>query len=151
MKFSKTYFILFLILFTIEVCIAYFLKSGFIRHTFGDFLVVIMLYCFLKSFIDLKQITIGLIVLCIAFTVEFLQLTPFLKWMNLQDNKITKIVFGSTFHVSDLAAYTLGVITTLIIEKKLNNDLFKNTYKYKISATHLHCIINDVKRISTTT
>ena len=66
--------------------------------------------------------TIGLIVFCIAFIVEFLQLTPFLQWINLQDNKAAKIVFGSTFHVSDLVAYTLGVITTLIIEKKLNND-----------------------------
>lgn len=122
MRFSKTYFILFLILFAIEACIAYFLKSGFIRHTFGDFLVVIMLYCFFKSFIDIKPITLGLIVLSIAFIVEFLQLTSFLEWMSLQDNKAAKIVFGSTFHVSDLVAYTLGIMTTIIIEKKLNND-----------------------------
>lgn len=122
MRFSKTYFILFMMLFAIEACIAYFLKTGFIRHTFGDFLVVIMLYCFIKSFIDIKPITTGLIVLCIAFIVEFLQLTSFLELMSLQDNKIAKIVFGSTFHVSDLLAYTLGIITTLIIEKKLNND-----------------------------
>lgn len=122
MKFSKTYFILFLILFTIEACIAYFLKSGFIRHTFGDFLVVIMLYCFFKSFIDIKPITLGLIVLYIAFIIEFSQLTPLLEWLNLQDNKAAKIVFGSTFHVSDLVAYTIGIMTTIIIEKKLNND-----------------------------
>jgi len=122
MKFSKTYFILFLMLFTIEACIAYFLKSGFIRHTFGDFLVVIMLYCLFKSFIDIKPITLGLIVLCIAFIIEFLQLTPLLELINLQDNKTAKIVFGSTFHVSDLVAYTLGIMTTIIIEKKLNND-----------------------------
>jgi hypothetical protein len=64
----------------------------------------------------------GLIVLCIAFIIEFLQLTPFLEWMNLQNNKVAKIVFGSTFHVSDLIAYTLGIITTIIIEKRLNND-----------------------------
>ncbi|MCK0110305.1 DUF2809 domain-containing protein [Flavobacteriaceae bacterium S0825] len=122
MKFSKIYFILFLMLFTIEAYIAYFLKSGFIRHTFGDFLVVIMLYCLFKSFIDLKPITLGLIVLSIAFIVEFLQLTPLLELMNLQDNKTAKIIFGSTFHVSDLLAYTLGIMTTIIIEKKLNND-----------------------------
>ena len=109
MKFSITYFILFLMLFTIEACIAY-------------FLVVIMLYCLFKSFIDIKPITLGLIVLCIGFIIEFLQLTPLLELINLQDNKAAKIVFGSTFHVSDLVAYTLGIMTTIIIEKKLNND-----------------------------
>ena len=77
MRFSKTYFILFLILFTIEACIAHFLKSGFIRHTFGDFLAIIMLYCLLKSFINIKPIPAAIIVLLISFTIEFLQLTPF--------------------------------------------------------------------------
>lgn len=66
----------------------------------------------------------SLIVLCIAFIVEFLQLTPFLKWFNLQDNAVAKIVLGSTFHVSDLIAYTLGVITVLNIENKLKQTNF---------------------------
>jgi len=122
LKFNKTYFTLFVILFLIEVCIAYFLKTGFIRHTFGDFLVVIMLYCFLKSFIDREPKTIAIIVLFISFTVEFLQLTPFLEWVNLKDNTYAKIILGSTFHISDLIAYTCGIVTVLIIENKSNND-----------------------------
>ena len=122
MRSSKTYFILFLMLLAIEICIAYFLKSGFIRHTFGDFLVVIMLYCFFKSVFNMKPIQIALIVLLIAFIVEFLQLTPMLNWLNLQDSNIAKIVFGSTFHVSDLVAYSLGVLSILIIENKFNNE-----------------------------
>jgi len=122
MRFSKTYFILFLILFTIEACIAHFLKSGFIRHTFGDFLAIIMLYCLLKSFINIKPIPAAIIVLLISFTIEFLQLTSFLKWLSLQDNMYAKLVLGSTFHMSDLVAYTLGIITTIIIENKLSNE-----------------------------
>lgn len=121
MKFSKIYFTLFLVLFCIEAFIAYFLKTGFIRHTFGDFLVVIMLYCLLKSFIELKPITMSLIVLSISFTIEFLKLTPFLEYINLQDNIITKTVLGSTFNYSDLVAYTLGVLTIIIVEKKQTN------------------------------
>lgn len=122
MIFKKTYFVLFIILLLIEVCIAYFLKTGFIRHTFGDFLVVILLYCLLKSFINIKPITMAIIVLFISFTIEFLQLTPFLEWLNLHDNTLAKTVLGSTFHISDLVAYTLGIIAVLIIEKKMNND-----------------------------
>jgi hypothetical protein len=124
MKFNKHYFLLFLFIFSIEVCIAYFLKTGFIRHTFGDFLVVILLYCLLKSFINIKSITIAIIVLFISFMIEFLQLTPFLEWLNLHDNTFAKTVLGSTFHVSDLVAYSLGVITIIIIESKLKQTNF---------------------------
>jgi hypothetical protein len=118
MIFKKKYFVLFIILLLIEVCIAYFLKTGFIRHTFGDFLVVILLYCFLKSFINFKPITMAIIVLFISFTIEFLQLIPFLEWLNLHDNAFAKIILGSTFNITDLVAYTLGIIAVLIIEKK---------------------------------
>jgi len=118
MKFSKTYFFIFILIFIIEACIVYFIKSGFIRHTFGDFLVIIMLYCLLKSFINLKPISMALIVLVLSFTVEFLQLTTFLEMLNLQDNMYAKLVLGNTFHFSDLIAYTLGVITVIGIESK---------------------------------
>jgi len=124
MKFKKHYFLLFLFIFSIEVCIANFLKTGFIRHTFGDFLVVILLYCLLKSFINFKPITMAIIVLFISFIIEFLQLTPFLEWSNLHDNTFAKTVLGSTFHVSDLVAYSLGVITIILIESKLKQTNF---------------------------
>jgi hypothetical protein len=124
MIFKKTYFILFLILFLIEASIAYFLKTGFIRHTFGDFLVVILLYCLLKSFINAKPITMTIVVLFFSFVIEFLQLTPFLEWLNLHDNTLAKTILGSTFHISDLVAYTLGVITIIIAESKFKQTNF---------------------------
>lgn len=124
MTFKSTYFVLFNIILLIEVCIAYFLKTGFIRHTFGDFLVVILLYCLLKSFINIKPITMAIIVLFISFTIEFLQLTPFLEWLNLHDNTLAKTVLGSTFHITDLVAYTLGIITIIIAESKLKQTNF---------------------------
>ena len=58
------------------------------------------------------------IVLILSFTVEFLQLTPLLENLNLQDNIYAKLVLGNTFHVSDLIAYVLGVITIIGIESK---------------------------------
>jgi len=60
----------------------------------------------------------ALIALGIAFMVEFLQLTPFLETMGLNENHYAKLVFGNTFHISDLVAYTLGVLTIIIIESK---------------------------------
>lgn len=118
MTFNTFYFFIFLVIFFIEACIAYFLKTGFIRHTFGDFLVVIVLYCFLKSFLNTRPIIMALIVLLISFIIEILQLTPFLELIGLGKNHYAKIVFGNTFHISDLVAYTLGVLTIIIIESK---------------------------------
>ena len=79
-----------------------------------------MLYCFFKSFINIKPLFLALIVLFISFLIEFLQLTTFLEWLNLQDNILAKTVIGSTFHYSDLVAYTLGVLLIIIVEQKSN-------------------------------
>ena len=126
-KFNKTYFFLFLTLFVIEASIAYFLKTGFIRHSFGDFLVVIMLYCLLKSFINVKPVYLALSVLLISFSIEFLQLYNLLEKFDLTENKIAKTVLGNTFHINDLIAYTLGIITVLITEYKfLKSSIEKN-------------------------
>ncbi|WP_188465791.1 ribosomal maturation YjgA family protein [Bizionia arctica] len=119
-KFNKTYFLLFITLLITEVLIAKFLTTGFIRHTFGDYLVVILLYTFFKSFLLIKPFKVAISVLLFAFLIEFLQLCNLLKWLGLQNNTLAKLILGSTFHISDLVAYTLGIITILIIEHKRN-------------------------------
>lgn len=102
-----------------EILIAIFLKSGFIRHTFGDYLVVILLYCFFKSFIEINSLVLGISILILAFIIELLQLINILEIFGLQDNSLIKLLLGSTFHFSDLLAYTLGIISILIIDYKL--------------------------------
>ncbi len=118
MTFNKAYFLCFLILLGFEVCIALFVKDGFIRHTFGDVLVVILVYCFIKSFVKTKPIYVAILVLIIAFCVEFLQLTNLLQWLRLGESKVAKLVLGNTFHFNDLIAYIVGITMVLIIEYK---------------------------------
>ena len=114
--FNKYYFLSFIILLLVEIGIAQ--LSGFIRHTFGDFLVVILLYCLVKSFVKASSVSIALGVLIFAFTVEFLQLTSILEWVGLEDNRMAKIIFGATFSVYDLLAYTLGILFIVMVEKR---------------------------------
>ena len=118
MRFNKTYFGLATLLFIIEVLIAIFLKSGFIRHTFGDYLVVILIYCFFKSFLKVNSFKLAIAVLLFALTIEFLQLCNILNLLNLENNKTAILLLGSTFHFSDLIAYTLGITIFLIIDLK---------------------------------
>lgn len=117
-KFNRGYFLWFILLLAIEMAIALFLKTGFIRNTFGDFLAVILLYCLFKSFWNAKPLIVGISALLIAFGLEFLQLFNILEYFDLDRWTVVKIILGSTFHIGDLLAYTLGTITVLIVEYK---------------------------------
>ncbi len=116
LKFNKTYFAFFTLLLVVEITIGIFLKEGFIRHTFGDYLVVILMYTCIKSFSNIKPLAAAVGVLLFAFNIEFLQLFNLLDVLNLRDSHLAKLILGSTFHISDLIAYTLGVLTILCIE-----------------------------------
>lgn len=119
LKFNKTYTLFFISILVIEILIAKFLTHGFIRYTFGDYLVVILIYCFLKSFINANSFYVAISVLLFAYSIEFLQLINLLDILDLGNNHLAKLILGSTFHISDLVAYTLGTLTTLIIEYKI--------------------------------
>jgi len=114
--FDKIYFTGFTLLFVIEVIIAFFLKDGFVRHTVGDFLVVILLYCLFKSFLKTHTLNLAILTLGIAYLIEFLQLTAFLNYLGLKQNKWANLVFGNTFSIQDLVANTLGIVVVLFIE-----------------------------------
>ncbi|MFD2824100.1 DUF2809 domain-containing protein [Lacinutrix iliipiscaria] len=125
-KFNKNSLLVAAILGLTEIAIATFLKTGFIRHTFGDYLVVILLYYSFKSFIKTKPIYLASVVLTIAFIIEFLQLVNLLNYLNLQNSTLAKLVLGSTFQIGDLIAYKLGVFSILIYEYKIKqHDEFK--------------------------
>jgi hypothetical protein len=119
LTFNTAYFIIFLLLLATELVIAVYLKDGFIRHTFGDYLVVILMYCFIKSFIKhhCKAIAIG--VLVFAYIIEVLQAFNLLKLINMQHNHLANLILGSTFSIADLVAYTFGFITIIFVEFQL--------------------------------
>ena len=119
MKVNYRNLIIFLVLFCIEVTIAIYIKQGFIRVVFGDFLVVIMLYYFIKSFINHKPIYIAVIVLFIAYLVEFLQFIDILNIVNYKNNYLVNIILGTTFNSKDIIAYTVGIATVILIENRL--------------------------------
>jgi hypothetical protein len=120
-KFNKKYFFLSLLLFTIEVCIALFFHNRFIRPLFGDFLVVILLYCMLKSVFSISVKTAAISVLIFSFLVEIMQYFQLVKILGLQDNKLACIVIGTSFAWEDLVAYSLGILTVYLVEKKGNS------------------------------
>ena len=124
-KFNIYYFIAFIILFISEVLIALYAHDEFVRPLLGDFLVVIMLYCLVKSVVKKHETEIALFVLIFAYLVELGQYYQLVKWIGLGDNQLANIVFGNFFSWVDIVMYTLGIMLVLTFEYLRKKDLEK--------------------------
>jgi hypothetical protein len=118
MRFDKTYFGLSVLTFLIEVVIALFVKDSFVRPYVGDVLVVMLMYCFIRSFFNLNSIRTALFVLIFSFIIEFLQYMNIIEMLGLRKSALARTVLGTTFVWYDLVAYTIGVLIILIIENQ---------------------------------
>ncbi|MDD2674586.1 MAG: DUF2809 domain-containing protein [Flavobacterium sp.] len=77
-----------------EIAIALYVHDDFIRPYFGDFLVVILLYCFVKSFIKFSVLAATNIVLIFSFGIEIAQYFNMVEKLGLQHSKIARVVLG---------------------------------------------------------
>ena len=112
----KKYFLLALLLFLTEVFIAVYLHDAVIRPYGGDFLVVILIYCFVKSFLNTPVKATALAVLLFSYIIETLQYFHIVNILGLEKSKIACIIIGTSFAWTDLLAYTLGILLVLGIE-----------------------------------
>lgn len=123
LKFNLTYFISFLLLLITEILIAIYVHDNFVRPFLGDFLVVILLYCFVKSFVQSRELIIAFGVLLFSYLVEFAQYFEIVKLLGLAQNKLANIIIGNYFSVVDLLMYNLGIVFVLLLEFFLNKKL----------------------------
>jgi hypothetical protein len=117
--FKQRYFILAVILLVVEVLIAVFVHDSIIRPYGGDYLVVILLYAAVRTFINAAPLKIALGVLFFSYTLEVLQYYDLVGWLGLSDNRFARTVIGHGFSWWDLLAYTLGVITIVLVERQV--------------------------------
>lgn len=117
LTFNKNYFAIAMIIFSVEVLIALYIKDSFIRPYVGDVLVVILLYCFVRSFLRLPVQMLAAGVLLFAFVVEFLQYFNTIEKLGLKESEIARIVMGTSFAWLDLLAYVIGICIVLYVEK----------------------------------
>lgn len=117
-RFHPGYFVLTLILFLIEGLIAMYVHDNFIRPYFGDFLVVMLIYCFLKSFIDGNVLLTVIAVLLFSYLIEVLQYLNFVDWIGLGDSELARTLIGTSFAWMDILAYTTGALAILWFENR---------------------------------
>ena len=117
------YFLGFTVLLIIEILIARYIKDDFVLPYLGDFLVVILLYCFLMSVCKVSVLKGMIIVLVFSFAVEFFQMINIVKVLQYQPPEIIMIALGSSFSNWDLLAYSLGIVFIWMIEFYLNSKM----------------------------
>lgn len=115
-KFDAKYFFSFLILLITEIFIAFYVNDQIIRPYIGDLLVVILLYCFIKSFVATDVLQTAIAVLLFAFAVEASQYIGLVQKLGLQDSKTASTILGSSFDWKDILAYTVGILLVSAME-----------------------------------
>lgn len=125
--FNKTYFLLFNLLFITEVLIALYVHDEFVRPYVGDVLVVILLYCFVKSFLNWPTGITVIAVLLFSYLIETLQYFNIVQVLGLGDSTLANTVIGNYFTWVDIVAYTLGALIVIVIEyfRKPSISLYK--------------------------
>ncbi len=110
--FNKSYFLLTLLLLAIE------LYNGIYVHDAigGDFWVIILLYCLVKSFLNSPVLLTACWILVFVYAVEVSQYFHLVQLLGLQHSNVAKILLGTSFSFIDLGMYTLGVLLVIIAE-----------------------------------
>src|SRR3954453_3911436 len=117
LTFRVRYFILTLVLLLIEVLIVVYFHDDFIRDSVGDFLVVIFLYCLLRSFLKAPVMHVVIGVLLFSFVVEILQYFHFIALIGLEHSMLARAILGTSFSFTDLVAYTVGCMVVVGLER----------------------------------
>jgi hypothetical protein len=119
--FQKTYFLLSLLLLGVEIFIAACVRDSFIRPYGGDYLVVVFLYCLVRSFCNLSVWVTAALVLLFSYLIEALQYFHFADQLGLKESSLARILLGSYSSWADILCYTLGILTVFGMEAVKSN------------------------------
>ena len=115
-RFSLSYFLLTLVLFAVEIFIGARLHDAIIRPYGGDYLVVIWLYCLVRSFWDWPVWKVAVSVLLFSYGIEVLQYFGMADRLGFREGSLGRTLLGSYFSWTDIFCYTLGIITVICWE-----------------------------------
>lgn len=111
------YAVLFLILLGIETGIALFVHDRVIRPFVGDMLVVVLLYFFVRIFLPRGIGLLPLWIFLFAVCIEIAQLFDIAALLGAGDNRVVRIILGSTFDWMDIVCYGAGCVGIWIISR----------------------------------
>jgi hypothetical protein len=116
-RFQVRYFLISLLLLGVEVFIAAYMHDSVIRPYGGDFLVVILLYCLVRSFFDLQVLPVAVGVLLFSYLMEAGQYFGLADRLGFKGPSWVRVILGSYFTWTDILVYTLGILSVLGLER----------------------------------
>jgi len=120
---NRKYLFAFLALFIIIVLIALYGTSGFIRYHFGDILIVILIYCFIKSFVRNRMKWLPLAIFIFSVLVEIGQYFHLVERLGLAHISIARVAIGMTFDPWDIVMYFIGCVLLYLYELFLSEKI----------------------------
>ena len=115
LRFNPVYFLLTLLLTGAEIFIGACMHDAIIRPYGGDFLVVGLLYCLLRSFWNLPVGLAALAVLSFSYVLETLQYFHLADRLGFTKPSLMRTLIGTSFSWVDILSYTLGIGTVLVL------------------------------------
>lgn len=108
LTFRCHYFSFAVLIFTLEVFIALFVRDNFVRPYLGDVLAVVLIYCFFRAFLRVEVVPAAIFVLLFAFTIEWLQYVHIVEKLGWERSKLARTIIGTSFSWGDILAYVVG-------------------------------------------
>lgn len=111
-KLRIKFIIVAVLLIAVEFIIGLFVHDKFIRPYFGDVLVVIILYAFVRIVIPLSKKNIAIYVFIFSALYEFTQKIPLVDLLGINNN-FMRVLMGTSFAWLDIVCYFAGCIFCL--------------------------------------
>lgn len=121
-RFHVWYFLLSILLLGVEIFIGACMHDPIIRPYGGDFLVVILLYCLVRSFCDLPVLITAVSVLLFSYLVEISQYFGLADRLGFKGPSLIRTLLGSYFSWTDILAYTLGILAVIGVERSIRKN-----------------------------
>ena len=115
--FNGKYLLLAALVFLIEILIALFITDRLVRPFVGDALVVILIYCALRIFLNVNYRRAAFGVFVFACAIEVLQYFDYVRLLGLEQNRVLSVALGRTFEALDFVAYLAGFLLIILGEK----------------------------------
>ncbi len=122
-KLRSIYVLMFVILLSMEICIALFVRDDFVRPYIGDVLVTVLLCCLCRVVMPKGVPALPIYVFVFAALVEAAQYVDVVKWLGWENNAILSLLIGRTFSWADILCYGVGCIGFWAVEKGVVSGL----------------------------
>lgn len=116
MKFNAKYLLAFFILLITEIIIGLFVHDAIIRPYIGDFLVVVLMYTFIRVFTQRPKRLLPIYLLIFSSAVEVAQYFHIVNILHLQNNKLLSIIIGTSFDIKDILCYLAAAVVLFVWE-----------------------------------